>query len=106
LSGGCKLFSSAVVKTELKSVERIVGDKSRRGEEETGSEDDDGEQSLCAGISSASSSFARAETLISSLNAIFEVYADDDYNNVLSSHLTAAFHTTAGLRATERFPCP
>lgn len=72
---------------------------------ETGS-DDDGEENSCAGITSASSSCVRTETLISSLKAIFEVHTDDDYNTLKSSHLTAAVLTTTAFRATERFPCP
>jgi hypothetical protein len=70
LSGGHKLFRSDIV---TEPTEGKVGDKRRRSEVETGSEDDDGDESVCAGISSASSSRVRTGTLISSLRAIFEV---------------------------------
>lgn len=106
LSGGCKLFRTADTKTEFKPLEKKVGGKRRLSEVGTGSDDDDGEENSCAGIISASSSCVRTETLISSLEAIFEVHTDDDYDTLKSSHLTAAFHTTSASRATERFSCP
>ena len=84
------MFKTAVVKSE--EIDRKVGDKKRRIEVETESENYDGLESTCAGISSASSSRARTETLISSLSAIFEVHTDDNYKTLLSSHLAVAIY--------------
>lgn len=67
----------------MKSTEIKVGDKRRRSEVDTKLEDDDGEGSLRAGISSASSSRVRTETLVASLNAIFEVFMDNDYHALI-----------------------